>query len=109
MNNEKIKTEDLKVFHPSFFQCFPVFFIPFVLFLFYPMGVRLYYVYLLFWFLEMSFLLFVWVFLATTLYVIKPDRIEIKSGVFVKKSRTVPFDQIINVTCKQNIAQKVFR
>ncbi|HEY5038261.1 MAG TPA: PH domain-containing protein [bacterium] len=109
MTNEKIKTEDLKVFHPSFFQCFPVFFIPFAMFLFYPIGVRLYYIYLLFWFLEMSFLLFVWVFLATTLYVIKPDRIEIKSGVFVKRSRTVPFDQIINITCKQNLTQKLFK
>jgi putative membrane protein len=58
--------------------------------------------------LETSFLIFVWVFLATTFYVLLPDRIEIRTGVFVKRSRTIPFDKIINITCKQNLAQRVF-
>jgi putative membrane protein len=86
----------------------PVFFVPLALFLFVPLGVRLYYILLLFWFLEASFLFFIWIFLSTTLYTIKPDRIEISTGIFVKRSRTVPLDQIINITCRQTLAQKLF-
>ncbi len=109
MENQIQKSENLKTFHPSFYQCTPVLFLPFPLFLFVLLGVRLYYILMLFWFMEMSFLLFIWVYLTTTLYVIRPDRIEIKTGIFVKRSRTVPFDQIINITCKQSIAQRLFR
>ena len=86
----------------------PVFFVPLPLFLFAPLGVRLYYILLLFWFLEMSFLLFIWVYLSTTLYIIKSDRLEIRNGVFVKRSRTVPFDQMVNITCKQTLFQRFF-
>jgi uncharacterized membrane protein YdbT with pleckstrin-like domain len=109
MENQKLKLENLKSFHPSFYQCIPVFFIPFPLFLFVLLGVRLYYILMFFWILELSFLFYIWVFLSTTLFIIRPDRIEIKTGVFVKRSRTVPFDQIINITCKQTLAQKLFR
>jgi putative membrane protein len=105
---EKQKREDLRVFHPSFYQCLSVFLIPLPVFLFLFYGVRLFYVLLIFWLMEMSFLLFIWVFLATTFYVLLPDRIEIRTGVFVKRSRTIPFDKIINITCNQNLAQRFF-
>lgn len=109
MNKEKIKPKDFEELHPSFFQCFPVLFIPAPLLAFVILGVRLYYILLLVWFLEMSFLVFIWVYLSTTIYFILPDRVEIKTGVFVKRSRTVPLNQIINITCKQNIAQRLFK
>ncbi len=109
MNKEKIKPKGFEEFHPSFFQCFPVLFIPAPLFAFLILGVRLYYILLLVWFLEMSFLVSIWVFLSTTIYCILPDRVEIKTGVFVKRSRTVPLKQITNITCKQNIAQRLFK
>jgi putative membrane protein len=105
---EKQKEEDFRIFHPSFYQCLSVFLIPLPMFLFLFYGVRLFYVLLLFWLMETSFLIFVWVFLGTTFYVLLPDRIEIRTGVFVKRSRTIPFDKIINITCKQNLAQRVF-
>jgi|GEM_PF-3425563 len=105
---ENQKGEDFRIFHPSFYQCLSVFLIPLPIFLFLFYGVRLFYVLLLFWLLETSFLIFVWVFLATTFYVLLPDRIEIRTGVFVKRSRTIPFDKIINITCKQNLAQRIF-
>jgi uncharacterized membrane protein YdbT with pleckstrin-like domain len=46
--------------------------------------------------------------LATTSYAIQADRIEIRSGILVKQSTTIPFDKIINVTCKQTIFQRLF-
>jgi putative membrane protein len=105
---ENQKGEDFRIFHPSFYQCLSVFLIPLPMLLFLFYGVRLFYVLLLFWLLVTSFLIFVWVFLATTFYVLLPDRIEIRTGVFVKRSRTIPFDKIINITCKQNLAQRIF-
>ncbi len=109
MENQKQKVGKFKDFSSFFFNAFPSFSFPLPLFLFVPLGVRLYYILMLFWFWKCRFLLFIWVFLATTLYIIRPDRIEIKTGIFVKRSRSIPFDKIINITCKQNIAQKLFR
>src|ERR1035438_9959402 len=77
---ENQKGEDFRIFHPSFYQCLSVFLIPLPMFLFLFYGVRLFYVLSLFWLLETSFLIFVWVFLATTFYVLLPDRIEIRTG-----------------------------
>jgi uncharacterized membrane protein YdbT with pleckstrin-like domain len=48
-------------------------------------------------------------FLATTTYVIKSDRIEIRTGILVKRSTAIPFDKIINIASKQNLFQKLFK
>lgn len=101
--------ENRNTLHPSFFQCLPVFLVPFTMFLFLPFGLRLFYVLLFFWFLETSFLLMVWVYLATTFYMVKADRIEIRTGVLVKRSKAIPFDKITEISFKQNILQRVFR
>jgi uncharacterized membrane protein YdbT with pleckstrin-like domain len=107
MSNEKQKTVD--VFHPSFFQCFPVLFVPVPLFLLIIVGVRLYYILLVVWALETSFLVFIWAFISTTFYIVMPDRIEIKTGIFVKRTRSVPLKQIVSITCKQNMFQRFFK
>ena len=109
MSDEKQKTVDVEVFHPSFFQCFPVLFVPVSLFLLALVGVRLYYILLLIWSLETSFLIFIWAFISSTFYIVMPDRIEIKTGVFVKRTRSVPFKQIVSITCKQNMIQRFFK
>lgn len=100
--------QETQSFQPSFFQCFPVFLIPFSMFLFLPLGGKLFYVLLFFWFMETSFLLMVWVYLGTTVYLVMPDRIEIRTGVLVKRSKSIPLDKITEVTWKQNLFQRFF-
>jgi uncharacterized membrane protein YdbT with pleckstrin-like domain len=97
----------LRVMHPSFRQCLDLFVVPLVLFLFAFLGVNIFYVWMAVWILEMILLLVVWIFLASTIYVIKSDRIEIHTGILAKYSTAIPFDKIIDITCKQNIFQKL--
>jgi uncharacterized membrane protein YdbT with pleckstrin-like domain len=101
----KVKNE---ILHPAFSQCFPVFLVPFAMFLFLPMGVRFFYVLLFFWLMETSFLLTVWVYLATTFYIVSPDRIEIRRGVIVKRAKSIPFDKITGISLKQTLIQRLF-
>jgi len=105
----KFTDENSRVFRPSFFQCLPVFLVPLALFLFWPLGVGLFYVLLFFWLLETSFIALIWIHLATTLYVLKSDRIEIRSGLLSKRIRSIPLDQITNITCRQNPFQRLFK
>ena len=108
MESQKQNTEDIKVFHPSFFQYLSIFIVPLALFLLVPQGVKVAYVFPAFWILEIFLLLCLWIFLATTKYIIRPDRIEIRTGILVKYSTAIPFDKIIDITCKQNLVQKLF-
>ncbi len=101
-------SENFRVLHPSFFQYLSVFIVPLALFLLVPQGVRLVYVLRGFWILEVFLFLCVWLFLATTKFIIKPDWFEIRSGILVKRTRSIPYDKIINITCKQNLVQKLF-
>jgi len=104
----KQKTENLRIFHPSFFEYISIFIVPFALFLLVPQGVKVAYVLPAFWALEILLLLCLWIFLATTKYIIRPDWIEIRTGILVKRSTAIPFDKIINISCKQNLVQKLF-
>lgn len=107
---DKTKVEEkADVLKPAFSQCFPVFLVPLAMFLFLPLGVKLFYVLLFFWFLEASFLLAVWVYLATTFYIVKPDRIEIRTGVLVKRSKSIPFDKITEISSNQSLYQRFFK
>jgi uncharacterized membrane protein YdbT with pleckstrin-like domain len=85
-----------------------VFTVPFAFFLLVPQGVKVVYALWGFWILEIFLLLCVWIFLATTTYIIKPDWFEIRHGILVKRSWAIPYDKIINITCKQNPVQKLF-
>lgn len=105
----KQSADHLGVLHPSFFQYLSVFTIPLALFLLVPLGVKVFYVLPAFWIFEMLLLLGIWMFLATTTYVIKSDRIEIRTGILVKRSTAIPFDKIINIASKQNLVQKLFK
>ena len=106
--SQKQISDDLEVLHPSFYQYLSVFTVPFALFLLIPLGVKIAYVLPAFWIFEMFLLLCLWIFLATTTYIIRPDWVEVRNGILVKRSRTIPFDKIINITCKQNLVQKLF-
>lgn len=108
-SDSKLKEDNLRFFHPSFFQYLAVFAVPLIFFSLVVLGIDVFYVLLGVLILEMFLLLTTWIFLATTTYVIKTDRIEIRSGILVKLSTTIPFDKIINITCKQNIFQKLFK
>lgn len=107
-NNDFQQTITFKVIHPSFYQCLDLFVVPLVFFLLVPLGVGVFYVLIGFWVFELLLFLVVWIFLATTIYIVKSDRIEIHAGIFTKCSTAIPFDKIINVTCKQNLFQKFF-
>ena len=96
------------IIRPSFFQYISIFIIPMAFFMLVPLGVKLVYVLSLFWMFELLLLFCLWFFLATTTYIIGPDRIEIRSGVMVKRSTTIPFEKIINITCRQTLFQKLF-
>lgn len=108
METNKSVTGNAQMLHPSFFQYLSVFIVPLALFLLVPIGVKIVYVLMTFWIFELLLLFCVWLLLATTSYSIQADRIEIRCGIFVKRSTTIPFDKIINVTCKQTIFQRLF-
>ena len=108
MNDTKSQKGNVEVIHPSFFQYLSIFTVPLAAFLLVPLGVGVVYVIPAFWIFEMFLLLCLWLFLATTTYVIKPERIEIHTGILIKRSTAIPFDKIINITCKQNLVQKLF-
>ena len=108
INDSKIMADNLKFIHPSFFQYLPVFVLPFAFFLLVVLGMDVFYVLLGFFVLEMFLLLTIWLLLATITYIIKTDRLEIRSGILIKLSTAIPFDKIINITCKQNLFQKIF-
>ena len=107
----KIKTQGMNNFgilRPSFFQYLSIFIVPLALFMLVPLGAKMVYALTLFWLFELLLLFCLWIFLKTTTYVIGPDRIEIRSGVIVKRSTTIPFEKIINITCRQTLFQKLF-
>jgi uncharacterized membrane protein YdbT with pleckstrin-like domain len=108
METNKSVTGNARMLHPSFFQYLSVFIVPLALFLLIPIGVKIVYVLMTFWIFELLLLFCVWLLLATTSYAIQADRIEIRCGIFVKRSTTISFDKIINVTCKQTIFQRLF-
>jgi uncharacterized membrane protein YdbT with pleckstrin-like domain len=108
METTKQGKDKQMILHPSFFQYLSVFTVPLVLFLFVPFGVKICYVLPAFWVFELFLLFCIWVFLAMTTYVIRPDRIEIRGGIFVRRSTAVPLDKIVNITCQQNLFQKLF-
>ncbi len=108
MKATKSKTGYVFTIHPSFFQYLFTFIIPLSVFLLVPLGLKIVYVLLAFWVFELLLHFCVWLLLATTSYAIQTDRIEIRSGILVKQSTTIPFDKIINVTCKQTIFQRLF-
>ena len=107
--DQNLRKEREDILHPAFAQCLPVFLVPFILFLFLFYGLKLHYVLLVFWSLETSFLFMVWIYIATTLYVFFPDRIEIRTGVLVKRSKAIPFDRITEISYKQTLFQRFFR
>lgn len=109
MDEQPIIEGKEEILHPAFAQCLPVFLVPFILFLFLFYGVKLYYVLVFFWILETSFLCMVWIHLATTYYVVFPDRIEIRSGVWVKRSKSIPLNRITEISYKQTLFQRMFR
>lgn len=100
--------EKEEILHPAFAQCLPVFLVPFILFLFLFYGVKLYYVLVFFWILQTSFLFMVWLHIATTFYVVLPDRIEIRTGILVKRTKAIPFDKITEISLKQTLIQRIF-
>ena len=108
METAKQGKDKQMILHPSFFQYLSVFIVPLGLFILVPLGAKVVYVLPAFWIFELLLLFLTWIFLALTTYVIRPDRIEIRSGVLVRRSTAVPFDKIINITCRQNLFQKLF-
>jgi len=90
--------DNLKFIHPSFFQYLPIFVLPFAFFLLVVLGMDVFYVLLGFFVLEMFLLLTIWLLLATITYIIKTDRLEIRSGILIKLSTAIPFDKIINIS-----------
>ena len=96
--------------HPSFFQCLPVFIIPFSLFLLFPLGARRIYIVIFFFFyLEYFFYSVVRLYISTVHYVAWPDRIEKRIGLFNRLSKSIPFDQITEISFTQNLYQKLFK
>lgn len=104
--SEGVKEE---ILHPAFAQCLPVFLVPFILFLFFFYGVKLYYILMFFWILQASFIFMVWIHIATTFYAVLPDRIEIRTGILVKRTKAIPFDRITEISFRQTLFQRIFR
>jgi uncharacterized membrane protein YdbT with pleckstrin-like domain len=99
--------EEKWIIHPSFFQYSAFFVVPSALFFLLFLGVDRCKVILGVWIFETAMVLAAWILMATTTYVIKPDRVEIKNGVFVRRSRVMPYGQIVNITCNQGFFQRL--
>ena len=106
---DKISEEEKEGLHPSFFQCLSVLVLPFTLFLLLPFGARLFFVGIFFFYLEICFWVFIRFYITTIHYVAWPDRIEKRTGIFERRSKSIPFDQITEISCKQTIYQKIFK
>lgn len=94
--------------HPSFYQTLPALLVPFALFLLLPLGAKPFYVLLFFIWLQLSFFLFIRLFISTTHYLVWPDRIEKKTGVFSVQSRSIPFDEITEIYSRKSLFQRLF-
>jgi uncharacterized membrane protein YdbT with pleckstrin-like domain len=101
-------TDDLKVFHPSAFHYLGFFVGPLVLLGVLFLWADVFYFLIGVWVFEILLAPLCWVRLVTTTYFIKTDRIEIQTGILVKQTRNVPYDQIVNITCDQTLFQKPF-
>ena len=95
--------------HPSFSQCLPVFILPFGLFLLLPFGAKHLYVNVFFVWGEVFFYTLVKGYITTIHYFFWPDRIELRTGFFERRSKSIPFDEITEITCKQSIYQRIFK
>ena len=95
--------------HPSFSQCLPVFILPFGLFLLLPFGARHLYVNVFFVWSEVFFYYLIKAYITTIHYVVWPDRIELRTGLFDRRSKSIPFDEITEITCKQSLYQRIFK
>ncbi|HJT23269.1 MAG TPA: PH domain-containing protein, partial [bacterium] len=95
--------------HPSFSQCLPVFLLPFALFLLLPFGAKRLYLYAFFIWMEVFFYYLIQWFLASINHIILPDRVELITGLFERHSKTIPFDKITEINCKQSLYQRFFK
>ena len=95
--------------HPSFSQCLPVFILPFGLFLLLPFGARHLYVNIFFVWSEVFFYYLIKAYIATIHYIVWLDRIELRTGLFDRRSKSIPFDEITEITCKQSLYQRIFK
>src|SRR5581483_6155546 len=95
--------------HPSFSQCLPVFILPFGLFLLLPFGAKQLYVNVFFVWLEAFFYTLVKGYIATIHYVFWPDRIELRTGFFERRSKSIPLIEITEISFKQSLYQRIFK
>ncbi len=113
MNMEKILGEisgpEIEGIHPSLLQCLPVYLLPFGLFLLLPFGARHLYVDIFFVWLEVFFYTLVKWYILSIHYVFWPDRIEVRTGLFDSRSRSIPFVEITEISCKQTLYQRIFK
>jgi uncharacterized membrane protein YdbT with pleckstrin-like domain len=105
----KQKTDNLEVLHPSFYQYLVIFAVPLAFLSLLVLEINALDIVLGVCLLELFLFLNLWIFLATTTYIIKSDRIEIRTGILVKRSSAIPYDKIVNLTCRQNLFQRFFK
>lgn len=106
---DEISEPEKEGIHPSFSQCLPVFILPFGLFFLLLFGARPLYVYIFFAWLELFFYKLIQWYILSINYVFWPDRVEVRTGLFKGTSRSIPFAEITEITCKQSIYQKLFK
>jgi len=106
---DEISEEEKSGLHPSFFQCLPTLIFPFLIFILLPFGTRLFIVVIFFFYLEICFWVFVRFYLSTIHYVAWPDRVEKRTGIFQRDSKSIPWDQITEISCKQTLFQRLFK
>jgi len=104
-----ISEPEEKGLHPSFSQCLPIFFLPFGLFLLLPFGAKHLYVNIFFVWLEVFFYTLVKGYITTIHYVFWPDRIEVRTGIIDCRSKSIPFAEITEISCKQSLYQRIFK
>ena len=104
----KQKTDNLGVLHPSFYQYLVIFAVPLAFLSLLVLEINAIDIVLGVCLLELLLFINLWIFLASTTYIIKWDRIEIRTGILVKRSSAIPYDKIVNITCRQNLFQRIF-
>src|SRR5258708_3794223 len=104
----EISEPEMEGLHPSYSQCLPVFILPFGLFLLLPFGARHLYVGIFFVWLEIFFHTLIKGYISTIHYVFWSDRIEIRTGLFDRRSKSIPFVEITKISCKQTLYQRLF-
>lgn len=106
---DELEVPEKEGLHPAFAQCFPVFMLPFGMFLLFPFGVNHVFIYFFFVYLEFCLYHFARLYILTTHYVFWDDRIEFRAGLFRSTSKSIPFSEITEVTCKQSLYQRLFK